>query len=728
MPGLLLSLFVGAALQMPLSVATTDDALAVFANPAGLSRARQFDFYYMYNFEKGVFWGNNGFVANLGPLGGFWEPGNRYGVALGLGKGNLGSGIRVVRDSLTRCGIGAMWRPLRWISLGGVWNDLNHDWGSVMLGAGARPLGNRLSFSADVQATDLSNPVIGIETEPFDGIVLGARVKPKDWSFMAGITFGLGKVSVGAVGTCLRHNSIDQAGVFVRAGKEIRRSLIPPKPRFLEIKLSGSLVDLKPGFSLSGSRPTRTTWQLLDLVKQARDDKSIAGIVLKLEGFRMGFAQAQELRAALEAFKAKGKKVYVYGPSLGMLSFYIASAADKIVCHPVGDVNIPGVSIQSMFLKGTLEKLGLEFAGQRHGKYKSAVEQFTEDSLTEPNREQLEALLDVIYDEFLKGASAGRGMSRESLGLLVDHGFFMAHEAIAQGLIDTTCYEDELEDLLKQEVPGFRKVTEKKYLGQDEFCYDWHGRHLVAVIYASGSIASGESRTDFLTGSMTMGAKTIVRAIRAARRDKRVKAIVLRVDSPGGSGFASDLIWHELELAKKKKPVVVSMGNVAASGGYYISCNADRVYANPGTITGSIGGFSFKFVTEGFYNKLGAKRQVLKRGEHADAGSDVRGFTSEEDSIFQSQVDYFCRKFVQKVADGRGLSFEAVDSVAQGRVWAGRDAYEVGLVDSLGGLLTAIEWAKHQAKLKVCDFVFYPKPKTGLKAMLGKFLSAQIRN
>ncbi len=227
---------------------------------------------------------------------------------------------------------------------------------------------------------------------------------------------------------------------------------------------------------------------------------------------------------------------------------------------------------------------------------------------------------------------------------------------------------------------------------------------------------------------MTMGAQTIVRAIRQARDDGRVKAIVLRIDSPGGDGFASDMIWRELELCRQKKPVIVSMAGVAGSGGYYIACNATRIFALPTTLTGSIGVFDYKFVTEGLYNKLGARRQDVKRGEHADAMSDMRAMTPEEDSMMQAQVDYFYRQFVQKVATGRKLSFEKVDSIGQGRIWSGLDAKRIGIVDSLGGFLDAVGYAKQVAKLKDCDYVVLPAPKGGLGVTLSGFAEEQILN
>ena len=726
---LILVALVGAAPQMPLSVATTDDALAVYANPAGLGVGRGAELYWLYNFERRPFWDNNALVASAGPLGAFWEPGTRYGLALGAGGEGFLSGMRLVRDSVTRWDTGAMWRPARWLSLGATWLDMNHDWGMLGAGVGLRPLGSRLTLVADIGTTRLAhdpgftNPVFGIEAEPLDGLALCARFRPSDRSVVAGLVLGFGQLGIGGAGS--RVGERYQAGGLLRVGREHRRSLIPLPGRFVELELDGSVADVEPGFSLLGARPSRTTWELLELLDRCRTDRSVRGVVLRLEGAGIGYAQAQELRQALVALRDAGKRVYVYAPEMGMTSYYIASAADKVIGHPTGLVVIPGFSLEALFLKGTLERLGLEFSGQRFGEYKSATETFTEDSLSPANRTQLEALLDAAYGQFTDAVAAGRELPVDSVRALVDRGLFSMSQARAAGLVDTVCYHDELDDLLEAEAAGFRKLTEERYDDRAEFDCSWQGPPLVAVIHAAGEIAAGESRTDFLTGGMTVGAATLVRAIRSAREDRRVKAIVLRVDSPGGDGFASDLIWRELELVEK--PLVVSMGNLAASGGYYISCNADRVFASPGTVTGSIGGFSFKFVTEGLYNKLGARRQVLKRGEHADLGSDTRAYTPEEDSILEAMVGEFCRDFIAKVARGRGLAVEAVDSVAGGRVWSGADAQRLGLVDSLGGLLAAIGWAREQAGLKECDYVFYPEPASGIMGFVRRLLGSEAR-
>ena len=728
--GLTVLLALAVTPQMPLSLAGTDDALAVFGNPAGLAVRPGSEFYAMYNFQPVLwpeFFSNTTFLAKAGPLAAYWEPEpSRYGVALGMGDNGVYSGIRFRRDSLSRWDLSAMVRPLNQVSLGATWNDLNHDWGRVAVGAAVRPIGNRLTLFGETDLISPLRPMAGFEVEPVDGLKLGLKAffsgQSDDVQYVAGISLGLGKGGIGAVGTY----DPREIGGYLHVASTGRRTMVPAGKRYVEICLNEQIVDRKPGFSLS-SGSARTSWQLLDLIARAGKDKSVRALVLRIDGMSASFAHAQELRQALAGFRAQGKKVIVYAPSLGMTSFYVASVADRIWTHPLGDVAIPGMSMGTIFLKGTLEKLGIQFDGTRHGKYKTAIETFTEDSLTPANREQLEAYLDAPYGEFLDAAAAGRHVSRESMEALVNIGFFNTEQAEHNGLVDTVCYHDQLDSLFRTELKGLSKVSEKEYADDRVESEDWTPKPAIAIIYATGDIAAGESRTDFLTGTMTMGAQTMVRAIRQARNDKRVKAVVLRIDSPGGDGFASDMMWRELELCRQKKPVIVSMAGVAASGGYYIACNATRIFALPTTLTGSIGVFNFKLVTEGLYNKLGARRQVVKRGEHADAMSDMRAMTPEEDSAMQAQVDYFYRQFVQKVATGRKLSFEHVDSIGQGRIWSGLDAKRIGIVDTLGGFLDAVGYAKHVAKLKDCDYVVLPAPKGGLGVTLSGFAEEQLR-
>jgi protease-4 len=728
--GLTVILVLAATPQMPLSLAGTDDALSVLSNPAGLAVRPGAEMFAMYNFRSvpwSEFLSNTTFLAKAGPLAAYWEPRpSRYGIALGMGGRGVYSGLRFRRDSLSRWDLSALVRPVKQVSVSATWNDLNHDWGRLALGAAVRPIGDRLTLYGETYLMTPLRPMAGFEVEPVDGLKLGLKAffgeHAEDLRLAAGVSLGLGKTGISAVG----RSDLSEYGGFLRVGSPARRTSLTGGNRYVEIELADEIVDRKPGFSLS-SRNVRTSWQLLDLIARAGKDRNVKALLLRMDGMSASFAQLQELRQALAGFRAQGKKVIVYAPSFGMGSFYVASVADRVWTHPLGDVTIPGMSMGTIFLKGTLEKIGLQFDGTRHGKYKSAIETFTEDSLTPPNREQFEAYLDAPYGEFLGAAAQGRYVSRDSMEALVNIGFFNAEQAKKNGLVDTACYHDQIDSLLKKELKGLNKLSEKDYLNDVAQSEDWAPNPAVAIIYATGSIAAGESRTDFLTGTVTMGAQTMVRAIRRARDDKRVKAVVLRIDSPGGDGFASDMIWRELELCRQKKPIIASMAGVAGSGGYYIACNATRVFALPTTLTGSIGVFSFKLVTEGLYNKFGARRQTVKRGEHADAMSEMRTMTPEEDSMMQDQVDYFYNQFVQKVAAGRKMSFEKVDSIGQGRIWSGLDAKRIGIVDSLGGFLDAVGYAKQVAKLKECDYVVLPAAKNGFGNMVGDFAQDQVR-
>ncbi|MBM3315128.1 hypothetical protein FJY71_04710, partial [candidate division WOR-3 bacterium] len=392
-------LLVGTTPQLPLSVAATDDALAAFANPAGLGVGRQFDFYYLYSLRHGNLLVNSSFCAGIGPLGAYWEPRpSRWGVALGAGGGGFYSGVKLHRDSVSRWDAGALWRPANWLSVGAVWQDLGHSWGAVLTGIALRPLGSRYTLSGEAYVDDPTAPFLGLAAEPFDGIGLSGRVRlGATVNFTAGLTVGLGNFSLGAVRT---HRPAEYGG-YVRIGSETRRSLLPRAKCYLDVRLAQPVQDRKPGFSLMGPGAVRTTWRLLEMLHEAEEDASVRGLLLRLQGSAMSFAHAQELRAALASFRARGKKVVVHAHNLGMGGCYLASAADRVAVHPLADVSIPGISATTAFLKGTLEKLGIKAQPTRHGTYKSAVEAFTEDSLSPTNREQVEGLVRGMYTEWV---------------------------------------------------------------------------------------------------------------------------------------------------------------------------------------------------------------------------------------------------------------------------------------------------------------------------------------
>jgi len=477
-----------------------------------------------------------------------------------------------------------------------------------------------------------------------------------------------------------------------------------------------------------GTPVNTTTYEVLNTIKKAKEDKSVSGLIIKIEDPSIDLSQAQEIKSALKEFKKANKKLIVYAMQLSNIGYFVASDADEIIMHPLGEVVIPGFAARSMHLKRAMNKVGVEVDYDRVGKYKSAPEIFSEDTLSTPDREVINSMLDDYYEQITKMIAEERNFTQSQIDSLINHGFYLTQEAKESKLINRLCYEDELDSLLKAEFKGFKKTSAKQFMEEKDYQYDWRDMPKIAVIYASGDITLGKSGTDFLTGSTSCGSTSMVSMIRKVRKDKNMKAIILRVDSPGGDGFASDLIWHELSIAKKSKPVIVSMGPVAASGGYYISMMADKIFATPATITGSIGAFSMKFVTKDLYDKLGIDYETIKRGEHADAFSSDRKFTDEEHAMLQNQIRDFYNQFINKVAQGRHLTPEYVDSVGQGRVWTGKQAYERKLVDSLGGLLDAIEYVKGEVKNKDLKLDFAPKPKTGFLNYSINWIKTQIIN
>ncbi|MFO7651854.1 MAG: signal peptide peptidase SppA, partial [bacterium] len=701
-------------------------AFGVPANPAALGSNRGLDFLWFYNFQGGLVresWRDHSFVAAAGPVGAYWEPGpGGYGIAAGFGRGAFAAGARVAGDSSgSGLDLGALIRPLRWASAGAVWKSVGQGRSRIQAGIAVRPLTERVTLFAEAVIERPLLGVFGLEAQPVDGLVLSCAAAPgptlRETRWTAGARFSGSHAGIGWVGSVAPgYKQFGETALYLRATSERRPSVLPQMRRYVEIRLSSRIVEARSGPSITGG-PSRTLWDLLETLEQARTDRSIAGLLLWLDTPQMSLAQAEEIRAALGRFRAAGKKVLVYAPALGMGGYYLASAADRIACHPLGGVDIPGFAAQSLFLKGTLEKLDVGVQYHRHGRYKSAIETFSEDSMSAESREQLGDYLDAVYDVFRGDVAAGRSVSPGRVDSLIEVAWFGAPEAQEAGLVDTLLYYDEVADAARRLFGRAHKVSESDYTGVSRAEDRWGEPPAVAVIYAVGDIVAGASGTDFLSGSRRLGARTLCDAIAAARKERRVKAVVLRIDSPGGDGFASDLIWRELELLRKEKPLVVSMGGIAASGGYYIACNAGRVFASPTTLTGSIGVFDLGFVTEGLYNKLGARREVVKRGSKADARAGTRPYTAAEDSLIQAEVERFYRQFTQKVAAGRGMQESAVDSAGQGRIWSGSDARRLGLVDSLGGLHEALDCARSLGKVGECDYIIYPRRKPGLSGL-----------
>jgi len=446
--------------------------------------------------------------------------------------------------------------------------------------------------------------------------------------------------------------------------------------------------------------------ELIDAIDQAGQDDRIAGLYLHgsfiSENYGSGYAVLKELRRALEGFKATGKPVYGYTVSPSLRDYYVLSAADHLYLNPFGLLPFNGMASEMLFFGQALERYGVGIQTTRAGKYKSAVEIFTRENMSDANRYQIQELLDDLWAAIKTDVAASRGIPLETLtALSEEQAFFKAEDAQTNRLVDEVAYLDEVITALQEKhgkdltAKSFKQVRLRSYINN----IGLHKRSVfqsnrkIAVVYAEGDIVDGEGDLG------QVGGDTLARRIRALRKDDTVKAMVLRVNSPGGSAVASELIQREVRKFKQAKPVVVSMGSLAASGGYWISTYADKIYAEPSTITGSIGVFGILFNVGEIANRWGLTFDGVKTAEYSDIYTISRPKDKAEMDVIQSFTDHIYDAFLQKVAEGRGLSLEQVNAIAQGRVWTGMDAIEVGLVDEMGGLEDAIAHAVELAGL-----------------------------
>lgn len=485
--------------------------------------------------------------------------------------------------------------------------------------------------------------------------------------------------------------------------------VIVPANSVLQLKLNEEITDRSSSnpfnnFDFSSFNTTKSPGlnEILQNIKKAKTDDNIKGIFLDLGTIPSGIATIEEIRNALLDFKSSKKFIISYSEEYTQKAYYIASVSDKIYLYPEGALDFKGLNGEVMFFKGLLDKLDVDVQILRHGKFKSAVEPFVLDKMSEPNKEQTLKYISGIWNQMLEGISESRKMSVAQLNGIADSFKIQkAQDAVTYKLVDKLMYKDELLAELRNLLGIGKKekinsISLQKYTSVPDKTKKIHKtKDKIAVIYALGEIVSGKGDDE------TIGSDRISEAIRKARLDSAVKAIVLRVNSPGGSALASDVIWREVDLSKKTKPVVVSMGDVAASGGYYIACAATRIVADPTTLTGSIGVFGLIPNLKGLYNnKLGVSFDNVKTNNYADIGSTYRPLTKSEENIYQTSVENIYETFITHVAEGRGMTKEKVDSIGQGRVWNGVDAIKIGLIDEFGGLEKSIEIAAKLAKIE----------------------------
>ncbi len=430
---------------------------------------------------------------------------------------------------------------------------------------------------------------------------------------------------------------------------------------------------------------------------RAAEDERITGLVLDLRAVSTDWAKIEEIQQAVMKFKENGKPVFAYFDGAGTREYALAVVADEIYMSPEANLMVLGVTAELNFMKDTLDKLGMEADFIHVGKFKSAPERMTRSAASEANREMITAIVDDRFEKLLGMIARGRGVTPEVVQEWVDRGMFDTASALEGGLIDGTLYYEEILDnyFPDDETTNLADyVLDRPELGDTD--------HTVSVVFATGVIMPGESRFDNFQGKIA-GSETIVAELESVGEDEDVDAVILRVDSPGGSALASDLIWKAIVEVQKEKPVIVSMSGMAASGGYYISCLADSIFADAGTLTGSIGVYAGKMSRTAMYEKIGVNREFITRGENALLFSDEGGFSENQRVLFQNQLDAFYERFLTKVADGRGLTRDEAHAVAQGRVWTGYQGVDAGLVDELGGLHRALTSAKWTLGLKATD-------------------------
>lgn len=438
--------------------------------------------------------------------------------------------------------------------------------------------------------------------------------------------------------------------------------------------------------------------EILSNIKKAASNEMVKGIYLKAEISPNSYATLEEIRNELINFKKSGKFIIAYGEYMDEHAYYVASVSDKVFLNPSGEILLNGFSQQVMYLKGMFQKIGVEPELIRHGKYKSAGEPLIADKMSNENRQQIEAYMGNLYQHFISGIAKSRKLKTEEMLAIVDQlKIRQAEDAVALKVIDGLKYKDEVDAFIRKQLGieekekiAFVNMGKMKNVKGNTSISD----NKIAVVYCVGDIAGGEGDDE------TMGSDRIAETIKKVREDDSYKALVLRINSPGGSALASDVMWREISLCKKKKPVIVSMGAVAASGGYYIAAPADVIVAQPNTITGSIGVFGLMINAKDLLNnKLGIKIETVKFGEFSDLGSPDRPLNEAERKVIQSAIDRVYTDFVKRVSEGRKMTTAQVDSIAQGRVWSGIEAKQVGLVDEFGGLDKAIEIAVKKAKL-----------------------------
>jgi protease IV len=705
---------------------------AIWNNPAGLSRSKIAGFELMADYGAGDFaenWG--GVVYRDGSATAFRHVNNPDGTdyeewltGAGLSLSptlNFGLSYRYFRkgpglyNKRHFWNIGMGTQRLGSFALGATFSNLNR--GEVdgkrtaveeRLSLGYRPLGPSLTLSADMLLTSHDNLsaadfVYHLECVPKAGLYLNGLID-SDGNYEIGVRANLLKYFIGSQSHFNDRHHNERTTVYLGASNMQQASLVGKRGRRLDLAVTGTTSE-NPPQPVFGNRNT-SFLTLIATLYRAADDPSISALKLDLGRLTLGMGQAQELREAMIHFRTGGKRIICHLSTPNNLGYFVASAADTILIPPVSELQLVGLRAELTFWAGTLEKLGAKVELLRIGDYKSAAESLTREASTEENRAQTNRLLDDLYEQFVTGIAEGRGLSTDSVRRIIDSGPFTSAEAIRYGLVDGLSYRDQVCKDYFQNQTG---VSFKRYQTDTLINDSWQPAPVIAIVVADGEILPDGGGSDWTDKPSDIRPADMARVFERVLSDPRIRGVVLRINSPGGWALAGEEIHRGETVAMEAKPMVVSMANMAASGGYYIATPARQIFVDPATITGSIGIYGGKADLSGLYEKIRLGKELYTRGRYAGMLTQTRPFTDDERDKYFSHLKAFYDHFVDLVATSRGLTTDSVDALGRGQVWTGREAIACGLADQVGGVQQAVEYLAAEMDLDHYSVEIYPQ-------------------
>lgn len=711
--------------------ATVYGAEAAWVNPARLAHYKVASFQLMADYLDGSFGRSWGYVIGRNQLtvayryldrpdegvyrewvwgGGFALPGgSEFGASYRYFS--AGPGIYNNRHFWNIGLSGSAGPAIRW---GAVFSNLNHGRVNgertdteMRFSVAYRPFGPTVTGAVDMflsTGTRLSQADYRyhLEVRPTPGLFLYGSID-SDRNYTFGFRTNLLQYFNGSRSRFSRDNDGRGTTIFVGATAMRQPSLINPPPRRFAMNMTGGSGE-NPVQPVFGRSAAPFADRLMAIYRAAKDP-SVESMTIELNRLRLGFGQAQELRAAIDYFRSRDKSVVAYVRAPNNISYYVASGCDRILIPPVAQVNLVGLRAELTFYAGTLDKLGVEIELMRVGEYKSATEAWTRESSSEAYREQINRQLDDLYEQFVVDIAAGRNLAADSVRAIIDRGPLTSVEAKALGLVDGLLYRDQF---TREYLEGVPRVSFSAYRGDTLLHDDWRPRPKIAVVVAEGDVAGRSQGTPFMPRA-DVTPEAMAQAFDLASSDPAIKGVVFRINSPGGEALAGDEIHRTVTRAAEKKPVAVSMSTIATSAGYYFATPAQRIFASPATITGSIGIYGGKADLSGLYDKIELNKELYTRGRHAGMLTYMRPFSDEERAKYYSQLEAFYHHFVGLVAGSQNLSPDSVEAIARGRVWTGREARANGLVDELGGLREAADYVAAEAGIDDYDLVLLPE-------------------